>query len=306
MHILHLNQRNQRNQILFQYLRDTKKKERRGLRKRGGGGKIHPFHLPWIRAWRYVFDSRAQKEGESIDHFVSTLRKVAKSCNFCSGLQDSLLRDRIVFGPKELPLRKKLLQERHLTLEKAIDNCKSGDSTAQHLKDLAAASDTSEIHALKQRLERKPGERSSKGAEELTSSNGEKVLLMAKRAESVERAIILRKFACSVDERKSLAPADQLTVFGGYSSDSGESLFTFRLAPGVESVHAIQTTVPSKINAAMKIKGGPAVDFQVDTGATCDVLKLSAIKETKYVNAISQPIKSSRCTMPLPSSHLEV
>ena len=36
MHILHLNQRNQRNQILFQYLRDKKKNERRGLRKRGG------------------------------------------------------------------------------------------------------------------------------------------------------------------------------------------------------------------------------------------------------------------------------
>ena len=40
----------QRNQILFQYLRDKKKKERRGLRKRGV--KIHPFHLPWIRACR--------------------------------------------------------------------------------------------------------------------------------------------------------------------------------------------------------------------------------------------------------------
>ena len=38
MHILHLNQGNQRNQILFQYLRDKKKKERRGLIKRGGGG----------------------------------------------------------------------------------------------------------------------------------------------------------------------------------------------------------------------------------------------------------------------------
>ena len=57
MHILHLNQRNQRNQILFQYLRDKKKKKIKGAQKRGGGGgggggvKIHPFHLPWIRAW---------------------------------------------------------------------------------------------------------------------------------------------------------------------------------------------------------------------------------------------------------------
>ena len=42
---------NVRNEILFQYLRDKeKKKERQGLRKRRGV-KIHPFHLPWIRAW---------------------------------------------------------------------------------------------------------------------------------------------------------------------------------------------------------------------------------------------------------------
>ena len=47
MNFLHLNLRNQRNQILFQYLKDKKKKERRELRKRV---KIHPFHLPWIRA----------------------------------------------------------------------------------------------------------------------------------------------------------------------------------------------------------------------------------------------------------------
>ena len=42
------------NQILFQYLRDKKKKrkEKSGLRKKGGGAgvKIHPFHHPWIRA----------------------------------------------------------------------------------------------------------------------------------------------------------------------------------------------------------------------------------------------------------------
>ena len=34
--------------IFIEYLRDKKKKERRGLRKREV--KIHPFHLPWIRA----------------------------------------------------------------------------------------------------------------------------------------------------------------------------------------------------------------------------------------------------------------
>ena len=48
MYILHLDQRNQRSQILFQYLRDKKKKKEGGSEKGGGG--IQPFHLPWIRA----------------------------------------------------------------------------------------------------------------------------------------------------------------------------------------------------------------------------------------------------------------
>ena len=54
MHILHLNQGNQRNQILFQYLRDKKKKERRGLRKRGGGGENSPISPPLDPCLTYV------------------------------------------------------------------------------------------------------------------------------------------------------------------------------------------------------------------------------------------------------------
>lgn len=57
----------------------------------------------------YVFNSRSQKEGESIDHHVSSLRALVKCCNFgeCF-IQDSLLRHRIVFGLTEPALRKKL------------------------------------------------------------------------------------------------------------------------------------------------------------------------------------------------------
>jgi len=51
---------------------------------------------------RYLFNSRSQKEDESIDHYVLALRTLLKSCNFCQCLHDSLIRDRIVFGVKEL------------------------------------------------------------------------------------------------------------------------------------------------------------------------------------------------------------
>ena len=80
-------------------------------------------------------------ENESIDHYVSALGRPTKLCNFRQCLHDSLLRDRIVFGVKHPALRKKLPQERQFTLRKAIHICKSGETTAQYLKDLAAATD---------------------------------------------------------------------------------------------------------------------------------------------------------------------
>ena len=93
-----------------------------------------------------MFNSRSQKEDESIDHYVTALTTLAKSCNLRQCLHYSLIRDRIVFGVKEPALRKKLLQERQLTLEKAIDICKSGETTTQHLKDLATAADSNEVN----------------------------------------------------------------------------------------------------------------------------------------------------------------
>ena len=36
--------------------------------------------------------------------------------------------------------------------------------------------------------------------------------------------------------------------------------------PEVDSVHAIQSNIPSKITAAMKLKGGSEINFQIDTG----------------------------------------
>ena len=50
---------------------------------------------------RYVFNSRDQKEGDSIDTYVGELRTLAQSCNFCTCLHDTLIRDRIVLGLRD-------------------------------------------------------------------------------------------------------------------------------------------------------------------------------------------------------------
>ena len=152
---------------------------------------------------RYLFNSRSQKEDESIDHYVSAFRTLAKSCNFCQCLHESLIHDRIVFGVKEPALRKKLLQERQLTLEEAIDICKSGETTAQHLKDLATASDSNEVNALKLRDGKKPlkDPRDSKNAKKCKYCGGNHELKREKCP--AERVITLPESVSSVDEGKN-------------------------------------------------------------------------------------------------------
>ncbi|ELT89292.1 hypothetical protein CAPTEDRAFT_213890 [Capitella teleta] len=51
---------------------------------------------------RYVFNQRIQERGEAFDNFLSDLRELIKSCNFCTTCVDSVLRDRIVTDIKKL------------------------------------------------------------------------------------------------------------------------------------------------------------------------------------------------------------
>ena len=69
---------------------------------------------------RYLFNNRKQEEGETVDHVVSSLQKLAKSCN---SLEDELVRDRLVVGIRDNKTRKLLLQKKKLTLINAIDIC---------------------------------------------------------------------------------------------------------------------------------------------------------------------------------------
>lgn len=67
---------------------------------------------------RYVFFSRNQDSGESIDHFVTVLKNLADTCEF-EALKESLIRDRIVFGIQDSSVRERLLRDAKLTLETA-------------------------------------------------------------------------------------------------------------------------------------------------------------------------------------------
>ena len=59
---------------------------------------------------RYVFNKRDKLQDESIDSYVAELKTLAKTCNFCNCLRDSLIPDRVVLGIKNEQTTKKLLR----------------------------------------------------------------------------------------------------------------------------------------------------------------------------------------------------
>ena len=69
---------------------------------------------------RSVFNNANQQSQETIEQYVSRLRKLAQNCEYGNSLNDHL-RDRVVSGCKGNKYREKLLAEKNLTLEKVIE-----------------------------------------------------------------------------------------------------------------------------------------------------------------------------------------
>ncbi|KAF1385281.1 hypothetical protein PFLUV_G00106100 [Perca fluviatilis] len=82
---------------------------------------------------RHKFHSRNQKQGETIESYVSDLRIKAESCHF-GDLTEELICDRIVCGIRNDNIRKALLRDSELTLTKAIAICRMYEMTEENNK----------------------------------------------------------------------------------------------------------------------------------------------------------------------------
>ena len=93
---------------------------------------------------RFTFWHRCQGEAESIDQFVTELRKIYNNCEY---KDENLIRDQLVFGVRDRTLRKKLLADDvdKLTLQKALASCRSSETTDYQAGEMEKSS---KIHAV--------------------------------------------------------------------------------------------------------------------------------------------------------------
>jgi len=86
-----------------------------------------------------VFHSCNQQEEESFDAYFLRLKKILDVCKYNQNVTtEEMLRDRLVFGIKDVSLKRKFLKEDPtvLTLDKLKQTCKVKETTDQQLKTL--------------------------------------------------------------------------------------------------------------------------------------------------------------------------
>ena len=140
---------------------------------------------------RYKFNNRSQEPEESIDAYTTALRTLADICEF-GLLKEDLIRDRLVCGIRDNSLRKKLLQEPKLTLDKCLDSCRASQATKLQIQAMSSQNkESSEVNALKSSHD-KPNARmvdDCKFCGKSHERNREKCPLTVKFARSVRKRI---------------------------------------------------------------------------------------------------------------------
>lgn len=98
-----------------------------------------------------VRNSRYQSPDETFDAYMAALRTLSQTCNFFECIRESLIRDRIDLGIQNPQTRKRLLQERKLTLSKCIDICRSSETSASQMKIISGTKTSENVNRIKPR-----------------------------------------------------------------------------------------------------------------------------------------------------------
>ena len=99
---------------------------------------------------RFLFNTRDKKKDASISEYMTLLRKMSEHCNFEEKVNKHI-RDRLVVGVKDEKIQERLLGERTLTLEKAIEIAVSMESARKYSR-LMLGTSTSKTVTLIHRL----------------------------------------------------------------------------------------------------------------------------------------------------------
>ena len=238
---------------------------------------------------RFCFNRRNQGEHESVDKYITALTELVRGCNF-GPMESDLLKDRLVCGVRDNTLRKQLLQKRGLKLDMCIDMCRASENT---MRQLHVMEGENQVHQMQPPIRRSKSTKkypAKQTGDKTESECGNCGLQHGPKRESCPaygrtcsncgkanhyaRKCRQRKGKLSKQRIRSLQEVESTSE----ETESDEQLLTMILMPESESTptEAIHTlthqSYKKQLFATMQV-GVRQIRFQLDTGATCNVVR---------------------------------
>ena len=239
---------------------------------------------------------RNQHQEEMFDKYVTELKLLGSTCNYGT-LHDSLIRDRIVCGINNSSLRERLLRTADLTLEKTMQLERAAELTKERIKTLEnpSASSRTEVNAIRHKQKQGTSYKQNPGPpikhEKSKYQNSNNCKYCGKRHENSKSSCpaygqTCRKCGkanhfesvCQAGRKiKKKRPQHVRTLSEDYDSDDFFEIKAVTLVP----INTVNSKISCHVYATMNIFGEKMmpVRFQLDSGATCNIITTHALKE---------------------------
>ena len=236
-----------------------------------------------------------QEPGETIQQFVTALKLLVKDCEYGQAEDDSV-RDRIVLGTKSAKVREKLSDiGSDLTLERTIEVARVDEVSVQQLKEMTDETEQ-DVHAVKKKNWRHKDSKSSAATHtwgRCGRQHGDapcpamgKVCRKCNAKNHFEKMCRTKKKVTNRSHKQRVN-----TVDDSDSSDTEYFVGTIN-----QKISAVNTGWYKTIEAE-----GVKVNFQLDTGAKCNIISHRVFKTLSRVS--DKKMTKSRARLTSYSGH---
>ena len=237
---------------------------------------------------RHAFNTRDQMD-EDAQSYIASLRILASSCEF-GDLQDELIRDRLVCGLKSNVVRKQLLKEPKLTLQKATQICVLHEVSEAHTEKFQAKSQAAEVHDVCHKRQHKKTQSQHKFSSDekrsSTSKSGKCKNCGYEHAHKRCPAFNKRCNGCGKwNHFESVCQSKQIHKKNVHDVDLDDD--EADTEPYViDAVNMVDIFFKGEIFATL-IVNEQRQDVKIDTGAKCNVMSQAVMQQQKLTSMLN-------------------
>lgn len=242
-------------------------------------GKFENHFLPKenLSYERYKFFSYKQQLNQTLEQFITELRKRAMKCNL-GELQDSLIKTMIVCGVNSATIRERLLQDDSLSLDKAVELAMVIETTKERSEIMEKARDTTIAAVMKKDWRKSNQEKGNTTADKKIINNCKR----CGKNHPVNRCPAFGKmcnlcknknhFAVMCKRKKNVNIIDDC-IDNIHTNDVNDYFFINNIESNKNNNEEWVTNL---------VINGENIKFKIDTGAMVNVLPLSIYNKLGY------------------------